>query len=82
LPAFAIGHAERDEAAGPQARAYFGQKFIALGLVFQHFEKCHHIEDFIGVLRPESLQWRSEDAGGRGDSSSQPDSEPKWLALS
>jgi hypothetical protein len=61
LPALAIGHAERDEAAGPQARAYFSQKFIGLGLVLQHLEECHHIKDFVGMLRPEILQRQSED---------------------
>ena len=61
LPAFAIGNAERDEAAGPLARAYFRKENVGIGLVFQHFEECHHIENFIGMLRPERFQRTTED---------------------
>jgi len=46
---------------GRWQRAYFRKENVGIGLVFQHFEECHHIENFIGMLRPERFQRTTED---------------------
>jgi hypothetical protein len=56
-PPVAIGHAERNVAASPQASLDLLEELGWLGLMFQHFKKCHHVEFLLCISFRKFRAW-------------------------